>query len=90
MRLYAGNLSYKLTEDELKSAFAAFGKVESATIISDKRTGSSKGFGFVEMPDKAEAEKAIKELNGKDFGGRAIVVNEARPKLDRDAGHGRM
>jgi RNA recognition motif-containing protein len=84
MRLYAGNLSYKLTEDELRDAFAAFGKVEGATIISDKRTGNSKGFGFVEMPDKAEAEKAIKELNGKDVGGRAIVVNEARPKVERD------
>ena len=86
MRLYAGNLSYTVTEDELRNAFSEFGKVESATIISDKRTGSSKGFGFVEMPDKAEAEKAIKELNGKDLGGRAIAVNEARPKVDRDAG----
>ena len=84
MRLYVGNLSYKMTEDELKSAFAAFGNIESVTIISDKRTGNSKGFGFVEMPDKAEADKAIKELNGKDFGGRAIVVNEARPKVERD------
>ena len=83
MRLYAGNLSYKLSEEDLKNAFAAFGKVESATIIMDKRTGNSKGFGFVEMPDKAEAEKAIKDLNGKDFDGRAIVVNEARPKMDR-------
>ena len=90
MRLYVGNLSYKLTEDELKKAFSAFGTVESATIISDKRTGSSKGFGFVEMPDKAEAERAIKELNGKELGERAIVVNEARPKADRDAGPGRM
>ena len=84
MRLYAGYLSYKLTEDELKGAFAAFGNVESVTIIADKRTGNSKGFGFVEMPVKAEAEKAIKELNGKDLGGRAIVVNEARPKVERD------
>ena len=90
MRLYAGNLSYKLTEDELRTTFAAYGRVESATIISDKRTGNSKGFGFVEMPDKAEAEKAIKELGGKDLGGRAIVVNEARPKVDRDAGPDRM
>ena len=83
MRLYAGNLSYSVSEDELKGAFAACGKVESVTIIMDKRTGNSKGFGFVEMPDRAEAEKAIKELNGKDIGGRAIVVNEARPKVDR-------
>mgnify|MGYP001573899745 CR=1 FL=1 len=88
MRLYAGNLSYKLTEEELKNAFAAYGTVDNATIISDKRTGNSKGFGFVEMPNKAEAEKAIKELNGKDLGGRAIVVNEARPKVDRDGGPG--
>lgn len=90
MRLYAGNLSYKLTEDELRNAFSAFGTVENATIISDKRTGSSKGFGFVEMPNKVEAEAAIKELSGKDLGGRAIVVNEARPKADRDAGSAGM
>jgi len=84
MRLYAGNLSYKMTEAELQQAFAVFGKVDSVTIITDKRTGNSKGFGFVEMPNKAEAEKAIRELNGKDVGGRAIVVNEARPRTQKD------
>ena len=89
MRLYAGNLPYKLTEDDLRNAFSEYGKVDTATVIMDKRTGSSKGFGFVEMPDKGDAEKAIKELNGRELDGRAIVVNEARPKVDRDDGPSR-
>jgi RNA recognition motif-containing protein len=72
-----------MTEDDLTQAFAAMGSVESATIISDRQTGRAKGFGFVEMPNKAEADKAIRELNGKEFEGRAIVVNEARPRAER-------
>ncbi len=82
MNIYVGNLSYRVTDDELRNAFAAFGQVESAKIITDKFSNQSKGFAFVEMPVQAEAEKAIKELNGSMLSGRNITVNVARPKTD--------
>lgn len=82
MNIYVGNLSYQLSDDELRQAFEQFGTVSSATIIMDKATGRSKGFGFVEMPDQASGEQAIKELDGADLKGRNIKVNEARPRTD--------
>ena len=83
MNIYVGNLSFQVTEGDLQEAFSAYGAVTSASIIKDKFSGQSRGFGFVEMPDKDEAEKAIAALNGKDIKGRAITVNEARPRTDR-------
>ena len=80
MRIFVGALSYDLKEDEIKAAFEAYGKVESASIIVDRDSGRSKGFGFVEMPEKEEALKAIEGLNDTDLGGKTIAVNEARPK----------
>lgn len=80
MNLYVGNLSYRLTEDELRQAFEEFGQVSSCTIIKDKMTGESKGFGFLEMPERSEAEAAINGLNGRDLKGRRLNVNEARPR----------
>jgi RNA recognition motif-containing protein len=88
MNIYVGNLSFGVTEDELKQAFEAFGTVESARVITDKFSGKSKGFGFVEMPSKDEAQAAITGLNGTDLGGRQINVNEARPKTDARPGGG--
>lgn len=78
-RLFVGGLPYETTEDELKKSFSEFGTVESANIITDKMSGKSKGFGFVEFSSAEEAEEA-KSLNGKDFGGRTLTVDEARPK----------
>jgi len=80
MNIYVGNLPYRMTDDELRDLFAEFGEVTSARIIMDKMTDRSKGFGFVEMSDKAAAEKAIREVNGKDMGGRQLRVNEAQPR----------
>jgi RNA recognition motif-containing protein len=80
MNLYVGNLSYRIGEDQLKQAFEQYGQVSSCTIIKDKMTGQSKGFGFLEMPDREEAEAAINNLNGKDLMGRNLNVNEARPR----------
>jgi RNA recognition motif-containing protein len=80
MNIYVGNLSYEVTEEDLKKTFEIFGDVDSAKIIKDKYTGKSKGFGFVMMPDKAKAESAIQGLNGKDLKGRSLNVNEARPR----------
>ncbi len=88
MNLYVGNLSYRLTEDELKEAFEEFGQVSSCTIIKDRVTGESKGFGFLEMPEKSEAEAAISGLNGRDLKGRKLNVNEARPRENRPNGGG--
>ncbi len=85
MNLYVGNLSYSVTEEDLKEAFSEFGELESVNIIKDKYSGQSKGFGFVEMPDNAEADKAIKALNGNQLKGRAIKVNQAKPRGDRSA-----
>jgi len=85
MNIYVGNLPYSISEDELRAAFASFGEVSSASIIMDKMTGRSKGFGFVEMPSKEEAEAAIKAMDGSDLKGRNVKVNEARPREDRPA-----
>lgn len=82
-KLYVGSLSYDTTEDTLRSTFEAAGTVQSATIIIDKMSNRSKGFGFVEMGSDEEAQKAIEMFNGKEFDGRAIVVNEARPMESR-------
>ncbi|RJR40820.1 MAG: RNA-binding protein [Desulfobacteraceae bacterium] len=90
MNIYVGNLSYTVTEDELRQTFEAFGQVTSASIIKDKFSGQSKGFGFVEMPSSEEAQAAIKALNGKEMKGRSLNVNEARPRTDdRRQGGGR-
>ena len=88
MKIYAGNLSYEVTEEDLRLAFEAFGQVESATIIKDKYSGQSKGFGFVEMASKAEGQSAIDGLNGKELKGRALNVNEARPRTEGRGGRG--
>jgi RNA recognition motif-containing protein len=85
-KLYVGGLPYSTTDSELKAHFSAAGAVESATIIMDKMTGRSKGFGFVEMSNDDEAQKAIEMFNGKDFGGRNLTVNEARPMEARPQG----
>jgi len=83
MNIYVGNLRYGVTEDSLKTIFSEFGEVVTVKIIRDKFSGDSKGFGFVEMASDDEAQKAIAELNGKDFDGRALRVNEARPREER-------
>jgi RNA recognition motif-containing protein len=83
MKMYVGNLPHEITESELKQEFTAFGAVDSAVLIKDKFTGSPKGFGFVEMPVRSEAEAAVAGLNEKEIKGRKIVVNEARPMADR-------
>jgi RNA recognition motif-containing protein len=82
MNIYVGNLSYEVTEEDLKEAFAVFGEVDTVKIIKDNYTGRSKGFGFVEMPAKSEAQSAIEGLNGKDLKGRNLNVNEARPRAE--------
>jgi len=88
MKIYVGNLSYEVTEEDLQLAFEPFGQVGSATIIKDKYSGQSKGFGFVEMASKAEGQSAIDGLNGKDLKGRALNVNEARPRTESRGGRG--
>ena len=80
MNMYVGNLSYEMSEEKLRSEFAEYGEVQSAKIITDKFTGRSRGFGFVEMNSDDEGKKAMEELNGKDVDGRQLVVNEARPR----------
>ena len=86
--IYAGNLSYEATEDDLRSAFEAHGEVSSVAIIRDKRSGKSRGFGFVEMPDKNQAMAAITAMNLQEVRGRAMTVNEARPKGEGGGGGG--
>lgn len=85
MRIYVGNLSYEITSDELRTAFAEFGKVDSADVVMERTTGRSRGYGFVEMPSTPEAEAAIAGLNGKTMKGRALTVNQARPRSDDSA-----
>ena len=80
MNLYVGNLNYDMTEDELRNAFAEHGEVQTAKIITDKFTGRSRGFGFVEMASQEAGNAAMENMNGKDMGGRQLVVNEARPR----------
>jgi RNA recognition motif-containing protein len=88
MNIYVGNFPRVTSEEELRAAFEAYGEVASVAIIKDKFSGESRGFGFVEMPDQAAAQKAIAELNGKDLGGRNLTVNEARPKTEGSRGGG--
>jgi len=83
MNIYVGNLAYSMTDDDLNELFSEFGEVQSASVIMDKFSGQSKGFGFVEMPDNASADAAIKELNGKSIKGRALKVNQAKPRAER-------
>ncbi len=83
MNIYVGNLPYSATEDDLKGTFGEFGEVASVTLITDKFSGQSKGFGFIEMPNDSEADTAIKELNESDLKGRNIKVNQAKPREDR-------
>lgn len=85
MKLYVGGLAYSVTEQELEALFAEQGTVVSAAVIKDRDSGQSKGFGFVEMQDVKEGQAAIKNLNGKELSGRAIMVNEARPQVDRSS-----
>jgi len=86
MKIYVGNLSFDVTEDEISAEFGAFGKVESVAIPTDKFSGRPRGFAFVEMASKSEAEAAIAELNGKTLKERTIVVNESRPRADNRGG----
>ena len=88
MNIYVGNLPFSTNEDELRKIFSAYGEVTSAAVIKDQFTGQSRGFGFIEMPTKEEADAAITGLNGKDFKGRPLKVNEARPREERGRGPG--
>ena len=87
-KLYVGNLSFRTTSEDLREAFASVGSVESATVIEDRDTGRSRGFGFVEMATPEEAAAAIEQFNGKDLGGRNLTVNEAKPRTERSGGGG--
>jgi cold-inducible RNA-binding protein len=84
--IFVGNLSYGATEDGVRSMFEAYGAVDRVSLVTDRETGQARGFGFVEMPVDAEAERAIAELNGRDLDGRALNINEARPKENRGGG----
>lgn len=88
MNIYVGNMSYNTTEDTLRTAFEEFGQVDSVRVITDRDTGRPKGFSFVEMGDDAEANAAMEALNGKEFDGRTLTVNEARPRTERRTGGG--
>ena len=88
MRIYVGNLAYETREDDLREAFEVHGEVQEVSVVRDRETGRSRGFGFVEMPGSAEAEAAISNLNGKDMGGRTLTVNEARARQPRGPGGG--
>ncbi len=87
-KLYVGNLSFETTASEVEKLFSEHGSVESAEVINDRMTGRSKGFGFVQMQSDSEAEAAITALNGQDFGGRTLTVNEAKPRTERSGGGG--
>lgn len=89
MRLYVGNLAYSVTSDQLKAAFEPFGEVVNATVLSDKFTGRSKGFGFVEFSDDNAGKEAISKMDGADLGGRPLRVNEARPREENTGGGSR-
>ncbi|HEX6185531.1 MAG TPA: RNA-binding protein [Pyrinomonadaceae bacterium] len=88
MKLYVGNLSFQTSSSDLQDLFSQAGTVESASVVEDRDTGRSRGFGFVEMSSKEEGEAAIQQLNGKEVGGRALTVNEAKPREDRRPGGG--
>ena len=85
MNIYVGNLSFEVTEEELRQAFEAFGQVESTSVVQDRYSGRSRGFGFVEMPTSEEANAAINGLNGTDLKGRTLRINEARPRNERSS-----
>ena len=87
-KLYVGNLPYSTNDAELSSMFEEFGEVTSSAVVLDRDTGRSRGFGFIEMSDDAAADEAIEKMNGQDSGGRALVVNEARPRAERPRGGG--
>lgn len=89
MNIYVGNLDYKVSDNDLKEIFEEFGEVDSAKVITDRQTGRSKGFGFVEMSNDEEAQAAIEELDGTEMDGRSIKVNKARPKPSGNRGGGR-
>jgi RNA recognition motif-containing protein len=86
MNIYVGNLPYAVNSQDLRSLFEQYGAVDSASVIADKFTGKSRGYGFVEMPNGEEGNRAIEAINGSELSGRALVVNEARPRQDRPAG----
>jgi cold-inducible RNA-binding protein len=88
MKLYVGNLSFQTSSGDLQELFAQAGTVESASVVEDRETGRSRGFGFVEMSSKEEGNAAIQQFNGKDLGGRALNVNEAKPREDRGGSRG--
>ncbi|HCC47765.1 MAG TPA: RNA-binding protein [Elusimicrobia bacterium] len=85
-RIYVGGLPFNTTEEEMKTLFATYGEVSSAKLITDRESGQSRGFGFIEMPNDAEAATAMEKLNGTDFGGRKLTINEARPMEPRTGG----
>ena len=89
MNIYVGNLSFEVSDEDLRSAFQAFGQVDNASVIKDRYSDRSRGFGFVEMPSKDEAKSAISELDGSDLKGRALKVNEARPQTEQRSGGSR-
>lgn len=89
MKLYVGNLSYSVNDAELRQMFEAHGVVTSSSVVMDRETGRSRGFGFIEMGSAEEGQKAIAQMNGLNMGGRALVVNEAKPREDRGGGGGR-
>jgi cold-inducible RNA-binding protein len=88
MKLYVGNLAFQTSSDDLQQLFAKAGTVETASVVEDRDTGRSRGFGFVEMSSKEEGQKAIEQFNGQDLGGRALNVNEAKPRENRNGGSG--
>ena len=88
MKLYVGNLAFQTTSEDLQQLFGEVGTVESASVIEDRETGRSRGFAFVEMSSKEEGQKAIQQFNGQEVGGRALNVNEAKPREDRGGGRG--
>ncbi|MCP9495001.1 MAG: RNA-binding protein [Pyrinomonadaceae bacterium MAG19_C2-C3] len=88
MKLYVGNLSFQTSSEDLQQLFGQAGTVESASVVEDRETGRSRGFGFVEMSSKEEGDAAISQFNGKEIGGRALTVNEARPREDRGGSRG--
>jgi RNA recognition motif-containing protein len=89
MKLYVGNLAFQTSSDDLQQLFAQAGTVETASVVEDRETGRSRGFGFVEMSSKEEGQKAIEQFNGQDLGGRALNVNEAKPRENRNGGGSR-